>query len=59
MTNRNKARGGVRYTTPQISIVQIRIEDGFASSSLDMDDSSIKLDGFDINNPDGNFSADE
>ena len=59
MTNRDKARGGVRYISPKISIVQIRIENGFANSSLNMDDSSIKLDGFDINNPDGNFSADE
>ena len=62
MEDSKQTRGGgygKRYCSPKITVAAVRIENGFAASSLNLDNKSIDLDGFDINNPDGSFSADE
>ncbi len=54
----NRVNGETEYVSPQISFIEFHVEHGFAGS-ISLNDSNVELDGFDINNPDGQFSLDE
>lgn len=53
-----RANGEAEYVSPQILFIEFHVEHGFAGS-ISLDNSNVELDGFDINNPDGQFSMDE